>query len=409
MTRRSALLSSLAAAAAVLMALLSGPAVANDSDYGSAAVTGGLPTDKFFRPTSIRPESMGIHAYVHKPTVPTASIRLACAPTWYTINPAPGVWDWGLLDFLVTRAGEWGYRDILFAFCGVPEWAREDTFGESGTLTYWREYVDRITTRYAGRIQHWEVWNEVSSADFYTGSPERMGEITRIVNDAVKRVDPGATVITPSVQTHQFGWVRKFLPRYLAWMKSNNWPADALGLHTYTIDKPFARPAEIRRIQQMFAKYDPPASMRFWDTEVNTEARPGRNQQAAILPRVFLDSWRLGIERTYWFTWTNETAPYLGVPMFNNAPAAKSWRNMDYWLRGARLQKCTETDDRVVCNFRNKGKTLTVVYAIDGKVKHKFAGKRKVCVLSKHRAACPKRSKRTSVGIVPVVIGPKVR
>lgn len=380
-----------------------GPGAPDGTSLSSRA--SGPPQDKFFRPSKIRIEDMGIHSYQNKPQLPSRTIRFACAPTWAQIQPTRDTWDWTELDRRVEEVNEWGFSDILFTFCEAPTWAAPKTFGSPDDLADWETFLRAIATRYKGKIQHWEVWNEVSSADFYQGTPERMGEMTAIADRVIHEVDPAATVITPSVQTHQPGWVRQFLPRYLEWMRSNGWPADALGLHTYTKLDPYARPREIRYMQKIFADYNPPARMRFWDTEVNTEAKPGPKGQAAILARVFLDSWRLGIDRTYWFMWTAEKDPSLGIEMRWQYPAMKAWGGLAFWLKGARLKGCTENKTRVLCRFGSRGKTTRVAYAVKGSYKQPVKAGTLSCSVYPGGCRTSKKKTRIRVGIVPVIFG----
>jgi hypothetical protein len=62
------------------------------------------------------------------------------------------------------------------------------------TLTPWIRYVTAVVTRYRGRIDSYEPWNEVNLGMFYGGTPSQMAAMTRALKDVVDRIDPAAMV-----------------------------------------------------------------------------------------------------------------------------------------------------------------------------------------------------------------------
>jgi len=70
--------------------------------------------------------------------------------------------------------------------------------GPPANLEDWRHFVDRIASRYKGRIEAYEVWNEPNWHHFYTGDIQTVVEMTRIAAESIHAIDPGALVVSPS-------------------------------------------------------------------------------------------------------------------------------------------------------------------------------------------------------------------
>ena len=123
------------------------------------------------------------------PAVGFGTLRLwygAQGTTWYELEPAKGVWNWGLLDNLVEAAEEHGVSDILLTLGQSPGWASSspDTVGPyfgligqpagatapPADIQDWRDYVTAVAQRYKGRIRYYEIWNEPNDAAYYAGT-----------------------------------------------------------------------------------------------------------------------------------------------------------------------------------------------------------------------------------------------
>ena len=74
-----------------------------------------------------------------------------------------------------------------------PGFAAEPT-----NIEDWREFRHDVATRYNGRIHNYEIWNEPNLKQFWTGTTDQLLALTREASMIIHRIDPGATIISPS-------------------------------------------------------------------------------------------------------------------------------------------------------------------------------------------------------------------
>jgi hypothetical protein len=60
---------------------------------------------------------------------------------------------------------------------------------------HWAQFVHATVTRYAGRVDTWEIWNEPDLTYFWQGTPEQYARLLEVSYRAVKDANPGATVL----------------------------------------------------------------------------------------------------------------------------------------------------------------------------------------------------------------------
>lgn len=136
---------------------------------------------------------------------------------WPTIQPdgpeswlAPGYFPLELVD--AERAAG---REVVGLLLGTPAWAASDPADGTRAVprnldlpvedpaNYWAAFTYRLAGEYRGRIDHWIVWNEPEfrgpdeGGDYYTwaGSPEEFYRLVKVADQAIKRANPGATVV----------------------------------------------------------------------------------------------------------------------------------------------------------------------------------------------------------------------
>ncbi len=169
---------------------------------------------------------------------------------WDQIETSRGEFDWERLDTAVRTAEESGAREISYILGSTPEWAakyvRPDkyyygggTASEPKKLTYWREWVRAVATRYKGRITSYQIWNEANLASFY--APERpkhwkrMALLTDIAADEIRAIDRKAKIVSASstvIQGKKFT-TESFFFRYLRSIRNRKVKLDAIAVHLY--------------------------------------------------------------------------------------------------------------------------------------------------------------------------------
>ena len=184
----------------------------------------------------------------------------------------------------------------------------------------WRQFVRAFVSRYADRISAYETWNEATSPYLWQGKPDEMAQMTKILHTAVQELDPTAKVVSANSQMgEQPAWFDSFFPRYMRGLASRGWPVDALSVHTYSgnpahSDALLRRPEELDHFVESVSTQGVPRARRVLGHR-DELPRGGRSRtQQALVARSFLDSWRHGIRRTYWYMWVRRVRPLAGHP-----------------------------------------------------------------------------------------------
>ncbi len=302
---------------------------------------------------------------------------------WRDVNPAPGVFDWSILDRRIAQVESWGGRPLLVLGL-TPQWAALDpqagdprwgagTASPPADPNSWAAYVRAVSARYGDRIGAYELWNEANLRTFWTGTPGAMAELARIAYRIIKQNSPSATVLSPSVTTRLSSGGR-FTAAFLEALaeqgiSAGNAPFDAWTIHTYPAGNAGAsfdgncnadpstgqtpqdcvdgkspllaasqRATDVRQWQQAVVETVGPDSpfldKQIWDTEVNYGlAGPGivpgvdwtQQQGVSLINYTLADSAALGIDNTFWYQFTATPYSLLGVQMTPGSRTASAY------------------------------------------------------------------------------------
>jgi hypothetical protein len=336
-----------------------------------------LQTPKVVIPSSY----FGMH--IHHLTVPTPapwpSIPLPqwrlwdAAVTWPDLEPNRDQWRFDTLDGYVAMAQKHGTA-LLLPLGGSPHWASAHPkvqtnyypgfTAEPADIEDWRNFVRTVATRYKGRIQAYEIWNEPNLQDFWTGSMEQMITLTKEASQIIRSIDPGALIVSPAA-TADYGipWVEEFVK------KGGAQYVDVIGFHFYVNPHTLA-PEDmlplIQRVQKVLA--DNGVKKPIWNTETGwlPPAKFDSDELAAgYLARAYLLSWAAGVERFYWYAWDNDS---LAIVTYREnqrtiTPAGNAYKVMEDWLIGARMDSCAESADHTwTCQLIRSGKKQWIVW-----------------------------------------------
>jgi len=266
---------------------------------------------------------------------------------WRDVNPAPGVFDWSILDRRIAQVESWGGRPIMVLGL-TPAWAAADpTAGDprwgAGTasppanMDSWRAYVRALVNRYGGRIGAYETWNEANLTTFWSGSPAQMAEMVKV---ATEEIGSTSVALAPSVTTRLSSGSRFTAELVQNLDEATLKQIDGWSIHTYPAGDagPSVSQACEQRVDDIIAwqialieSVPVPTSLikPIWDTEVNFGLRgPGVRQGidwsdgdgAALLTCAYQDSRALGISVTAWYEFTAAYYDLLGVQMFPGTP-----------------------------------------------------------------------------------------
>jgi len=122
---------------------------------------------------------------------------------WRNIErDAKGQFEWNEPDRIVNAVKGADLR-IVARVDGHAGWSRaQGIFPDDGPpdrLSDWTDYLTALATRYKGRIDAYEIWNEPNLAREWGRRPPNAAEYVQLLKasyDAIKRADPQAIVIT---------------------------------------------------------------------------------------------------------------------------------------------------------------------------------------------------------------------
>ena len=270
------------------------------------------------------------------------------AAQWADVNPAKGVFQWAVLDYHVSRARAHG-ADVIMTLGRTPRWAsarptEPSAYGpgqaaEPALDQYWQDWVRAVATRYQGKIRYWEIWNEPNDPAFFSGSAEKLVDLSRQAYTILKASDPQNQVLSPSP------YEISYLDYYLS--LGGGAVADVIGYHFYLDEAPEALTDwYIPRVWAVLEAHGQ-ATKPLWNTEGGylRPVIPGPKTLsddlgAAYLARTYLLNWAGGVSRFYFYAWDNHTTTNIELTAADDATlttAGVAYRELAGWLLGARL------------------------------------------------------------------------
>jgi hypothetical protein len=196
--------------------------------------------------------------------------------------------------------------------------------------------------------------------------------MTQIVSQAVDALDPSAYVLSAGFQTHLPDIYDSFIPEYFADLKARAWPIDVVSAHFYPVMEgtPATRTEQIEQVGRDMDRYGAPADIALWDTEVNFNvdapggAPAGRisgTQAAAWTTQAYLEGWRLGVRRTFWYLWTADYYGFPGIQMRTGDPATRGLQVLGEWVIATNLLGCEASDESRICRFAKSDGTEFII------------------------------------------------
>lgn len=363
-----------------------------------------LPVSGASTPLSARYFGMHIfypHLDTKWPVVPFGSLRVWDTPgtTWADIEPVQGQMKFASLDRIVDLASA-HHVSVLYTLGQTPAWASKRPFegasrgsgraAEPRDLADWEAYVRAVATRYRGRIQAYEIWNEPRfndlypwrNAGFFSGSAESMVSLSRVAYRVIKEVDPSAIVVSPAMDGESHG-----LKKFDLFLKKGggNW-FDVVGWHFYLLSstRPEALVAHHRDIRKLLALHGL-SQKPIWNTETGVLVNYGKPvkpmDSVGILSKVMSPAEATnymvramtmlageGIERFYWFAWDSGSMGMLSALQPRNpSEIAYAYGALDRWLVGAQIEPCRLVADGVWgCRVQRGGRDAHIVWSANG-------------------------------------------
>ena len=331
----------------------------------------------------LQPASFGMHVLQIEeeawPDVPIGSVRIWNGDsTWGALEPSPGSWDFARLDQRVAQSEARG-APILLVLSHPPAWAatRPDLEGYQGSPSpptsneTWQTYVRTVVTRYAGRIESYEIWNEPNLTQFYAGTPERLGELTELAAAEIRAADPAALVVSAGFSARTEG-SQPFFSAYVAAMAPET--IDVVGIHIYPY--PPEGPESMVELAAQFRALADNAGMSdkpMWNTEIgygNAANVISGDPAASLILRTYLVLPASGVDRNYWYTWDDRK--FIGLYLveadrLTETPAASAFGEAKRWLEGSSILECGDRGAGLwTCDLSKDGNPVTIAWKLGG-------------------------------------------
>ena len=344
---------------------------------------------------AVKPNLFG--RVIQWPGVRFGSWRLGDAYVqWQDLEPQRGQWDFSILDRYVDLAKKHEVS-LLYTFAYPAQWAsarpEEPTYtygagvaAEPARTADWENYVRTVVTRYRGRIEAYEVWNEPwfreienvinkdGKAAYYSGSAAKMIELAKVVYRVVKEIDPAAVVLTPAFDHPEMGAKRLDLYLKLGGAAAS----DAVAFHLYS-PSPEAMLPTIAAIRTVMQKHGI-GERELWNTETGyvtenpdepTIAPKGKvlneSEAAAYVVRSLVLAAAAGVKRFYWYGWDNGIFGLTFGRGREPHKGALAYAQARRWMLGARVSNCDSSDGRQwVCSLARENRSAWIVWRTQG-------------------------------------------
>jgi Glycosyl hydrolases family 39 len=291
--------------------------------------------------------------------------------TWSQLEPQRGVWDFSLLDRYVELA-ERRQQDVLLTLGQSPAWATKNAnelsyyglgsvYGPS-SIDDWRNMVKVIATRYRGRIDGYEIWNEPNDSNFGKLTVQELFDLTKVASEEIRSIDPAAKVV--SIAPYSVG----YLDAYLATGAADY--VDIIAYHYYSAS-PENMLAELSNVR--FTLEDYSVNKPIWLTEGGSgDETQGEAATADALLRWNLVAMAGGMQRAFWYTWGpafNLAGSTIKLGSWEPNAAFVALADMQQRIRGRTLTKSTHdaVTGRWVLEFTSAdGNVLTASWTRGG-------------------------------------------
>jgi hypothetical protein len=240
----------------------------------------------------------------------------------------------------------------------------------------WASFVRTIVARYAGRIDHWTIWNEPEippgSPDMtWGGSIEDFIQLLRVAYIVANEANPNAIIHLPAVtHWHNEHWFGQFLDVLVAdpGAAANNYYFDVATLHLYhEPEKIYDITAHYYRLLHNRSIYKP-----FWIAETNAYlSRVSPEEQAFFIVQAFSLEIAAGAERIAVYKMADTETDRAADPEpfglvrsdGGRRPAFTAYQVATTYLSGFRSASWDRRDELSVVTVDRGSRTTTVVWA----------------------------------------------
>jgi hypothetical protein len=300
---------------------------------------------------------------------------------WHLLNPAPGKYDWHLLDRYLDAIAAHQPREVIYTFGYTPCWDTKgdcerswgspyppDDLGPKGSPSF-NAFVTALVDHCSPKghcvkdlIKFWELWNEANAPHFWSGTVAQLYQLmapgVAIIRDKV----PGSLILTPPVSRADTDWMREWLNQE----NSNGRLCDIYSIHLYLLNKlPEVRFHPIQEMVNLKNHTKGWEDTPWMNTETNFEPMrytcdSDRDDCIGQMVRWHIIHFALGARHLGWF--------FFNTTIGRNSDYSTAYKNMMEWLVGGHFSgTCTPNNGVVTCPFmQGNGRHALIVWNFRG-------------------------------------------
>ena len=272
-------------------------------------------------------------------TIHEGSVRLwSVKAAWQDVETAPGQYDWPPLDHLVNTANA-AHASVTMVVAMTPSFYASSPTLPPRDLQHYRDFVRKLMKRYGHQIDSYQVWNEANIANFWTGTPHQMAQLTKAMWQTRNTSDPAAQVVAPPFPVRrpsQLTGVSSYEEQRVGGVPVWRY-YDVAAFNLYPLPTYHGRPgvpedsmALLKQAKQRLHQAGVPPGKPIWNTEVNYGLKSGADagqpatviseaRQASNVMRTYLLNAANGVRRVFWFRYdTRASLPTPGGGALGN-------------------------------------------------------------------------------------------
>lgn len=199
--------------------------------------------------------------------------------------------------------------------------------------------MEKLATRYRGRIESYELWDYPSHPLMYAGSLETLGEMVERASRIIRRIDPNARLACPSFGSLWTGKGRALLREFARTGAYAHCDAAALKMPPRKGDGRPEEIIELSRSMRNLLHEENVHDIELWNTgpEWDIDSTPPLDARQAgdYAVRFYLSGLygrHYGVRRMYFYNWGSTHVPIIVQPV--GGPRQSPESASDDWQRG---------------------------------------------------------------------------
>jgi polysaccharide biosynthesis protein PslG len=223
---------------------------------------------------------------------------------WEQIERRKGEYDFAAYEHLVDTLARHGIRPLFILDYGNPLYDNNLAPQTDAGREAFARFAAAGAARFKGRGVLWELWNEPNDKFWHPRpSLDDYMALAKAVFPAMRRADPGATLIAPAAAFFDLDFLVGCFERGLLHL------VDAVSVHPYGRMPPEAVTADYHRLRVLIARYAPSgkAELPILSGEWGYSGTWfSREQQGDLLARMFLINAVNGVPLSIWYDWRDD-------------------------------------------------------------------------------------------------------